>query len=168
MKVVFAMFALSFIGMGCASTFKVIDEEKIESFRTIYLEAPQFLDGGVTKAVEDECEMLGLVGDSVQKNILTYGYRIIPIGETEVEDFGSELVLKIVYSKVEANRMSGLTLRPASTANFHISIVKNGEEVNSVINSLSSRNAFTACERLEKIANSTGRYAAKWISTFTP
>lgn len=129
----------------------------------IYLMPVIFSDPTNLDKVKNECSMLEMLKKAIIQTSTDYQLKFEQL-ENEIVQNPETPQVKVEFTEVIPHRWTFMAIRPSSTASFRISIYKNGKLTNEVVKSIGSGMALGACDRLEKIAISTGRYVNAWVS----
>ncbi len=146
------------ISAGCSSS-KIITGDPATA--KMVLLPPSYSEGTNVNVV-NECLML----QEVKSSFLTYSnsYSANSVASNEASKIRTDqFSIMLQFENVASNAFSIHSFRPISEATLVVSIMKNGELVDKVSKNINSKMAFTACGRLEKIAKTSGKYAAKWL-----
>lgn len=129
----------------------------------IYLMPVIFSDPSNLDKVKNQCSMLDMLKKSIINSASDYQLNFKNL-ENETRINSDTPQVKVEFTKVIPHRWTFMAIRPSSTSSFRISIYQNGELSKEITKSIASGVAFGACDRLEKISTSTGRYVNKWVS----
>ena len=163
----FTFFLISLSIMACSNqptpsqlTGAEVPPPKIHD---IYLMPVIFSDPSNLEKVKNECSMLDMLKKSIINSASDYHLNFEYLdNETKINSDATQV--KVEFTEVIPHRWTFMAIRPSSTASFRISIYQNGKLSNEITKSIGSGMAFGACDRLEKISTSTGRYVNKWVS----
>ncbi len=131
---------------------------------TLFLGDVDFSSSSRASKVKIECSMLEKLSESILKSAKEYGVKIVNNKAVEKPN-SDEFFLNVTYVDVTSHRWTLFSIRPSSNATLQADIVKDGKVIRSTQKMIGSGVALGACDRLEKIATTGGRYIAKWSSS---
>ncbi|MCL6414021.1 hypothetical protein MIB92_00010 [Aestuariirhabdus sp. Z084] len=153
------IFIIISVGSGCSS--KKVD--LVDPVEAKFIVSPPTYAKGTNINVINECFMLEEVESSFLLYSRTYSLNsVLSKDITNISD--DQFVIKMKFNDVTPNAFHPFSFRPISEAIISVSVMKNGEIVDEFSKKINSKWAFTACDRLEKIAKASGKYAAKWLN----
>ncbi|MBB3167085.1 hypothetical protein [Simiduia aestuariiviva] len=145
---------------------KVLKSDNIPAKSTmpaLSLETVDFSGDLDVRKVKVECSMLEKLSTSILDSATKYNANIISHDDPSASS-PKEYTLKVTYVNVIPHRWTFMAIRPSSSATVAAEILKGGKVIKFTKKVIGSGVAFGACDRLEKIAITGGRYIAKWSS----
>lgn len=130
-------------------------------FKHAYLLPVQFDQDKVAPNVLNECTLDVSTQTALIDNAREQQIFLEPIQGSAREQ--GKAYIEVTYTKIEANRWSGVTFRPASTAYFTVTLYRDGESISSAEKGISSKVSIQACSRLDKISQAAAKFAADWL-----
>lgn len=120
-------------------------------------------EGSVPDAVRTECDFASRLDESLRVQAPRRGANIEFV-QNEADFANASRQLFVTISDVNANEWYGVNYRPSSIVTFFVKLVVDGRTIKESKKRIRSSPSFTACKRLERIANTSGAFVSEWLT----